>query len=103
MHVRLCTAADLPTFATISAAAMYNDEVIVNTAPGREQYYTSYRYYFLLRTRMRFYSGQWLMLAVTDENDPDWDGTEKAMGYAAYSTTLKGVEKPRPGGWLQGE
>jgi len=49
---------------------------------------------------MRYYRGEFLFLAVSDSSDPDWTGHEVIMGYAAYSTTVKTVEKPCPRGWL---
>lgn len=102
MHLRPVRQADLPVFAEALNVAMKDDEVMGFTAPYSKQYpYSRYRY-ILWRATKRFYSGQFLFLIVSDPADSSWTGTtdEVVMGYACYSTTVRSVTKPCPGGWL---
>lgn len=102
MHLRRVSHADLPAFASAVASAMWDDEVMAYTAPYKDRYPLSFSRYVLYRISKRFYSGQFLFLVVSDPSDSSWTGTtdELVLGYSCYSTTVKDVIKPCPGGWL---
>lgn len=102
MHLRRVSHTDVPTFAAAAASAMWDDEVMAYVAPYKDNYPLSFSRFCLHRIAKRFYSGQFLFLVVSDPSDSSWTGTtdEVVLGYAAYSTTVKDVIKPCPGGWL---
>lgn len=102
MHLRRVHQADLPVFAATVSSAMWDDEVMAFTAPYKERYPVSRHRYVMYRISKRFYSGQFLFLIVSDPTDSSWTETseEVVLGYACYSTTVKDVVKPCPGGWL---
>ena len=77
---------------------MWNDEIIIYTAPHKDQYPDSFFNYTLHRAKVRFYRGEWLYLCVSDASDVDWTGQEVVMGYCGYSTNVTGAQKP----WQRG-
>ena len=100
MHLRRVQQWDLYDFAQVLAEAMRNDEVMLYLAPYKDQYPDSWRHHVLYRAKLRYYRGEELYLAVTDDSDPDWTGKEQIMGYCSYSHNIPNLEKPAPGGWL---
>lgn len=100
MHLRRVEQIDLYDFAQAVGAAMWDGDIMIYTAPRREQYLDSYFRYCLHRVKVRWYRGELLFLAVTDEGDPDWSGSEDIMGYCAYSNNILGYQAPVRGGWL---
>lgn len=100
MKIRAATAADLPDYAEVGSLSMYDDEIIEYTSPYRAQNRLSYLQHFLMRGKKRFYSGQFMFVAETEADDPEWDGRPKIVGYSCYTSTLDSVEKPKPGGFL---
>lgn len=102
MRLRPVTHDDLPIFADALDTAMRDDEVMAFTAPYSQRYPLSRYRYVLWRVTKRYYSGQFLFLIVSDPTDSTWTGTtdEMVLGYAGYSTNVKSVTKPCPGGWL---
>ncbi|MDI1484888.1 MAG: hypothetical protein OHK93_000022 [Ramalina farinacea] len=107
MHTRPATPADIPTIATISAAAFQNDELYNFTNPYFRTHQRNFRDYFLRRARIRFWTpGFVFYVAETDPWDspppprpppsspnPDNDGDEtiirgaeggEVVGYALY-------------------
>lgn len=102
MHLRRVSYEDLPAFASAVASAMWSDEVMAYTAPYKDNYPLSWSRYVAYRATKRFYSGQFLFLVVSDPSDSSWTGTtdEVVLGYSCYSTNVKDVIKPCPGGWL---
>jgi len=100
MHVRPVQQKDLFDYAHVAGQSMWDDGMMTYTAPYREKYPDSYFQYVLYRTKVRWYRGEFLFLAVSDESDADWTGREVIMGYCCYSTTVNGKQKPVRGGWL---
>lgn len=100
MHLREITQADIYDFAQVCGLAMFDDEVMTYTAPYKDRYPDSFYRHCLYRATLRWYRGEFMFLCVSDGNDADWTGQEVVMGYCAYSTTCRGVEKPVRGGWL---
>ena len=100
MHIRLVQQKDLYDFSRVVGQSMWNDEIITYTAPHKDKYPDSFFRYTLYRTQIRWYRGELLFLAVSDEIDHDWTGKEVIMGYCCYSTTVHGKQKPVRGGWL---
>lgn len=100
MHVRSVQQKDLFDYARVVGQSMWDDEIMAYTAPHKDKYPDSFFQYTLYRTKIRWYRGELLFLAVSDENDADWTGKEVIMGYCCYSTTVNGKQKPVRGGWL---
>lgn len=100
MHLRPVTQADLYDFSQVVGLAMFEDEVMDYVAPYKDKHPDSFYRHCLYRAMVRYYRGEFMFICVSDENDADWAGQEVVMGYCAYSTTIKGVERPVRGGWL---
>ncbi|KAK5938595.1 hypothetical protein PMZ80_008784 [Knufia obscura] len=100
MHIRPVEQKDLHDFARVNGRSMWNDESTNYMAPHRDKYPDSYFSYSLYRTKIRWYRGELLLLAVSDANDSDWTGQEVILGYCCYTTTVDGHQKPVRGGWL---
>lgn len=83
MHIRSVTAKDLPDIASIQAEAFINDDYSSFLAPYRHQHPHDFRHGFLLRCKKRVYGGRLMVVAVSDEQDSDWDGISKVIGHAA--------------------
>lgn len=84
---------DLPQVADIGAEALWNDEIVQYLAPNRNKYPLSHRDHYLHRTKKRFFAGDRLVVAVTDERDDSWSGTEEIAGFSYWSDTLN-TSKP---------
>lgn len=90
MLIRRPQPTDLSGMATLARSAMFDDPITAFVAPHRNQHPECLRLAFFRRAKKRLYSGKYLLIAVTDQQDPDWDGTEKVIGYlAAISPTWK--------------
>lgn len=100
MHMRPVLQADLYDFARVVGVSMWKDELMEYTAPYKDNYPDSYFRLCLLRTKVRWYRGEFMFLCVSDHEDTDWTGEEVIMGYCCYSTTVKTAEKPLRSGWL---
>ena len=99
MHIRHARVEELPYTADFHCRAMWDDEITAYVAPFREQYPLSCRDTFLRREKKRFYNGEFTMVAVTDEEDRDFDGRERIVGIAFYTNTIgvKNEESKRSG------
>jgi len=86
MHVRSIKPEDFSEVASFTIAAFEKDELSDFIYPYRDQHPAEFRYANLRRIRKRYYSGQTMLVAVTDEKDTDWDGREKAVGLAFLET-----------------
>lgn len=95
MHIRRPQATDLSGMAKVASDAMFNDAVTAFVAPYRYQHPECLRLGFLRRARRRMYSGKYLLIAVTDQQDPDWDGTERVVGYLSATSTKRKAEQAR--------
>ena len=85
MHIRPATLADCSTTATLSVRGFENDELFEWMNPHRAKYPEHFRYYFLNRQHMRYWSpDQVFYVAVTDEQDHDWCGVSQVVGYAIW-------------------
>lgn len=93
MHLREGTLGDLPFVADIATEALWDDEIVQFLAPYRAQYPLSHRDNELHRAKRRFFSGNRLIVAVTDENDVTWSGKETIAGFAFWSDT-RDTSKP---------
>ena len=100
MHLRLATLADCSATASLSVPSFHNDELFAWINPRREEYPDHFRYYFLRRHQMRYWSSEQVFyVAVTDEQDKDWSGDSQVIGYAIWqrrgdSETAKSWRKP---------
>ncbi|KIW12302.1 hypothetical protein PV08_09579 [Exophiala spinifera] len=99
MHVRPGKAQDLPDCATISRNAMFDDNLTAYVAPHRHNHPECLRQGILRRAKKRFYGGDTLWVAVTDDNDADWDGHEKVIGHLSASSTREANSKPSAFSW----
>jgi ribosomal protein S18 acetylase RimI-like enzyme len=77
--------------ATISANAMFNADTSQYLAPYRHHHPECFRQGFLRRQKMRFYRGQVIHVAVSDERDSWWDGNEGILGF--ITAFVKGEEQ----------
>lgn len=94
MYLREGRLADVPYVADIGCEALWNDEIVQYLAPNRASYPRSHRDNYLHRTKKRFFAGDRLIVAVTDDGDAAWRGVEKVVGFAFWSDT-KGTSKPQ--------
>ena len=93
MHIRPATARDLPDCATVNAAAFADDILWAYMHPRRENYPDCFRNYVLLRIKKRYYAGQSLVVAISDERDAFWTGKPQIMGLACFTKDGEKVEK----------
>lgn len=85
MHVRPITRSDLFAVTNIAFDAFKEDEFFGWLNPGRDKYPGDMRRNQSIRLRERLVTpGQHGYVAVTDQEDPDWDGEEKVVGFAFY-------------------
>lgn len=61
--------------------AMLDDELSAFIAPYRRQHPECMRLGFLRRAKIRYYSGNYMLVAVLDSRDPGWQGTDQVVGY----------------------
>ena len=87
MHIRLAKASDLADLATVATRAMWDDDLTPWLAPYREQHPECLRQSTLRRAKRRYYSGNTVLAAVTDDEDPEWTGTEKVVGYLSAASS----------------
>lgn len=88
MHLREGQLEDLPYLADIATEALWNDEIVQYLAPHRVKHPESHRDNYLYRTKRRYFEGDRLIVAVTDETDESWTGKEVITGFAFWSDTL---------------
>ncbi|KEF63151.1 uncharacterized protein A1O9_01127, partial [Exophiala aquamarina CBS 119918] len=86
MHIRRPQATDLSGMATLASKAMSDDPITAFVAPYRKPHPECMRLAFFRRAKKRLYSGKYLLIAITDQQDPDWDGTERVVGYLAATS-----------------
>jgi len=94
MHLREGTSDDIPYVADIGCEALWNDEIVQYLAPNRAKYPRSHRDNYLYRTKKRFFAGDRLIVAVTDDGDEAETGKEKIAGFAFWSDT-ESTSKPQ--------
>lgn len=99
MHVRLGAVQDLPDCATISRNAMFDDNLTKYVAPYRHSHPECLRKGILRRTKKRYYGGDIILVAVTDDKDAEWDGHEKVIGHLSASSTVVAKLKPSSFSW----
>jgi len=97
MHIRHPQAADLGGMALVARSAMFDDPITAFVSPYRKQHPECLRQALFRRAKWRLYSGRYLLIAVTDQQDYDWDGSERVVGYlGAISPTWKEEQASRP-------
>lgn len=85
MHIRLATLADCSETASISVTSFHDDELFDWMNPRRVEFPDDFRYFFLRRHQMRFWSPDHVFyVAMTDEQDNDWSGKSQIVGYAVW-------------------
>lgn len=94
MHLREGTLDDIPYVADIGCEALWDDEIVQYLAPSRASHPRSHRDNYLYRTKKRFFAGDRLIVAVTDDKDEAWSGTEKITAFAFWSDT-NSTSKPQ--------
>jgi len=87
MHLREGLLEDLPYVTDIGSEALWNDEIVQYLAPNRAKHPLSHRDNYLFRTKKRFFAGDRLIVAITDEDDGGVNGHEKIVGFAFWSDT----------------
>ncbi|KAK5272937.1 hypothetical protein LTR99_002333 [Exophiala xenobiotica] len=96
MHVRPAKPQDLPDCATIARDAMFDDGLTVYLAPHRHTHPECLRQGVLRRAKKKYYDGHTTLVAVTDQDDAQWNGTEKVVGYlSAGSSTQNEQNTPQ--------
>lgn len=95
MHLRQGRVEDLSQVADIGTQALWNDEITQYLAPNRDKYPLLHHDHNLYRTKKRFFEGDRLVVAVTDERDGSWSGKEEVTGFAYWSDTLN-ASRPVP-------
>jgi hypothetical protein len=83
MHIRKAKLSDTADMATVASNAMLDDEFVAWLCPRRRENFDSFRNGFLSRTKKRILTGFTVLVMVTDEEDLEWEGTEKVVGYLA--------------------
>ena len=66
---------------------MFDDDLTVYLAPHRHTHPECLRQGFLRRAKKRYYDGHTTLVAVTDEDDAEWSGTEKVVGYLSAGSS----------------
>ena len=88
MRVRPITRYDLPMATDIAFDAFKEDALFEWLNPRLDMYPGDMRRNQSIRLRERIVTpGQHGFVAVTDPEDPEWDGQEKVMGFAFYIRT----------------
>ena len=87
MLVRPAESRDLSALATIATDAMFDDELTQVLAPYRRKHPESLRQGILRRAKKRFYSGNLMLAAVSDKDDPWWNGHDQVLGYLSARST----------------
>lgn len=101
MHLREGTLRDLPYVADIGSNALWDDEIVQYLAPNRAKRPLSHRDNYLYRTKKRYFAGDKLVVAVTDEQDVSWAGRDVITGFAFWSDTMDTSEtRPLPASFL---
>lgn len=95
MHIRPPQPRDFSDMATLANKALFHDPMTEWLAPYRHQHPECMRQGYLRRVRRRFYGGKYVILAVTDQQDPYWDGTERVVGYLSANSTKRQAEQAR--------
>ncbi|KAK5064431.1 hypothetical protein LTR84_000264 [Exophiala bonariae] len=95
MHIRPPQPRDFSDMATLANKALFHDPLTVWVAPHRHQHPECMRQGYLRRAKRRFYGGKYMMVAVTDQHDPDWDGVERVVGYLSANSTRRQTEQAR--------
>lgn len=81
MHIRPAQPADFSAMSHVAHDAMLDDELSAFIAPYRRQHPECMRLGFLRRAKIRYYSGNYMLVAVLDSSDPGWAGTDMVVGY----------------------
>ena len=86
MHIRPATLADCSQTSSLSVTSYNDDELFAWMNPRRKEYPDHWRYFFLRRQQMRYWSPEQVFyVAVTDEQDNDWSGQSQVTGYAIWA------------------
>lgn len=93
MHIRPTQPRDFSDMATLANKALFNDPISDFVAPYRHQSPECMRQGYLRRAKRRFYGGKYMLVAVTDQQDPDWDGTERVVGYLSSNSTQRQTDQ----------
>ncbi|KAI9823386.1 MAG: hypothetical protein M1826_007742 [Phylliscum demangeonii] len=107
MHIRPLQPTDFPAAASISAEAFWDDEQFSWRCPGKAQFPEHFRQSILRlwKTRART-PGCVVIIAETDERDPDWQGEPEVIGGAIWqrhgqSAAAKGWQRESFGNKLE--
>ncbi|KAL9131693.1 MAG: hypothetical protein Q9217_000434 [Psora testacea] len=96
MHTRPARPSDFSSIADISVICFWNDELYNFTNPYKASYPSDFRYYFLRRCHLRYWTpGYVYQVAVTDEGDEGYAGKEKVVGFACWFRHGEGEEAKR--------
>ncbi|KAG8529081.1 uncharacterized protein KY384_005716 [Bacidia gigantensis] len=81
IHIRPATPHDIPTIATISVRAFWNDPLYAYTNPWRLSHPDSFRNHFLRRTRERYWTPSWrFVVAEVDTSEARGEASEGEGG-----------------------
>ena len=94
MHIRNATLADTADMANVAADAMRDDEFVFWLCPYSRQYPDGYRASILHRAKKRVWAGCTLLLMVTDQDDPEWNGVEKVISYLSMTRSTGPLHPP---------
>jgi GNAT superfamily N-acetyltransferase len=89
MHIRPATRKDLPDIATLNRDVQIDDEISKMISPYRYQHPECMRQSFMLRFTPHLYDGHSCLVAVSDDNDEWWTGTEQILGFASADSTQR--------------
>lgn len=95
MHIRPPQPGDFSDMATLAHKALFDDPFSEYVAPYRHQNPECMRQGYLRRAKRRFYGGKYMLVAVTDQQDPDWNGTERVVGYLSANSTQRQTDRAR--------
>ncbi len=95
MHIRPANPQDLPDCATIARDAMFDDDLTVYLAPYRHTHPECLRQGVLRRVKKRYYDDHTTLVAVTDEDDAEWNGIEKVVGYLSTGSSMHKEQNTR--------
>lgn len=78
----------MPDIASVASRAMMEDELSLWLSPQQREFKHIHRQRCLRSTKRRWNAGMTYLVAVTDENDKEWDGISRVVGYAAYEKSI---------------
>jgi hypothetical protein len=68
---------------------MLDDGLTVYLAPHRHTHPECLRQGVLRRAKKKYYDGHTTLVAVTDQDDAQWNGTEKVVGYLSAGSSMQ--------------